>query len=320
MKVKRKFFTFVIFSLLLSGLWAQESQSLYSLETLLDATNHNHPELLKLQEEYRRSLLDVKDAWWNLGPTVDFQGSGTYMVNPPVGAMYINADDIINSISWNGAKPRNSGQRIKVFDGMENTLYNFQIDITQPIFTWGKITNAIKLYNQISKIKQTQITQQTEQLETELKTRLISLYYMNRIIEILNEEQTYTDKMVEVSENAEKSGMLLHQDVVDAKIQAKELEIAQQDLLEQINDQLLELRRITGIDSLSLENIDYDFVPAVTENLILCLQKILQNSKQKFFLEISHQLKCLHNYRMSAKPQKKFPEAPKTGNRILPCK
>ena len=143
---------------------------------------------------------------------------------------------------------------------------------------------------------------------------------MNKIIEILNEEQTYTDKMVEVSENAEKSGMLLHQDVVDAKIQAKELEIAQQDLLEQINDQLLELRRITGIDSLSLENIDYDFVPAVTENLILCLQKILQTSKQKFFLEISHQLKCLHNYRMSAKQQKKFPEAPKTGNRILPCK
>ena len=273
MKIKRQIFTFVIFSLLLSGLWAQESQSLYSLETLLDATNHNHPELLKLQEEYRRSLLDVKDAWWNLGPTVDFQGSGTYMVNPPVGAMYINADDIINSISWNGAKPRNSGQRIKVFDGMENTLYNFQIDITQPIFTWGKITNAIKLYNQISKIKQTQITQQTEQLETELKTRLISLYYMNRIIEILNEEQTYTDKMVEVSENAEKSGMLLHQDVVDAKIQAKELEIAQQDLLEQINDQLLELRRITGIDSLSLENIDYDFVPAVTENFDSLLAK-----------------------------------------------
>ena len=273
MKVKRQFFTFVIFSLLLSGLWAQESQSLYTLETLLDATNHNHPELLKLQEEYRRSLLDVKDAWWNLGPTVDFQGSGTYMVNPPVGAMYINADDIINSISWNGAKPRNSGQRIKVFDGMENTLYNFQIDITQPIFTWGKITNAIKLYNQISKIKQTQITQQTEQLETELKTRLISLYYMNRIIEILNEEQTYTDKMVEVSENAEKSGMLLHQDVVDAKIQAKELEIAQQDLLEQINDQLLELRRITGIDSLSLENIDYDFVPTVTENFDSLLAK-----------------------------------------------
>ena len=266
MKIKRRFFTFVIFSILISGLWSQEPQTLYTIDTLLDATKQNHPELLKLQEEYRRSLLDVTDAWWNLGPTVDLQASGTYMVNPPVGALYINADDIINSISWNGPKPRNSGQRIKVFEGMENTLYNFQIDVTQPIFTWGKITNAIKLYRQISQIKQTQITQQTEQLETELKTRLLSLYYMKRILEILDEEQTYTDRMVEVSENAEQTGMLLHQDVVDAKIQAKELEIAKQDLLEQINDQLLELGRITGINFLSVDQIDYDFVPQIVEN------------------------------------------------------
>ena len=255
-----------------AGITAQETQSIYKLDDLLEATNHNHPELLKLQEEYRRSLLDVKDAWWNLGPTVDFQASGTYMLNPPIGAMYINTDDIINAIRIEGARPQSRGQRIKVFDGMENTLYNFQVDVTQPIFTWGKITNGIKLYRQISQIKQTQITQQTEQLETELKTRLMSLFYMKTIIDILDEEQAYADKMVEVSENAEQSGMLLHQEVVDAKIQAKELEIAQQDLLEQINDQLLELRRITGIDNINLENLNYDFVPEVLASFDVLLE------------------------------------------------
>ena len=266
---RKLFFTFLITSLFTMiepvEITAQESVPAYTLDTLLDATKHNHPELLKLQEEYRRSLLDVKDAWWNLGPTVDFQASGTYMVNPPVDAIYVNVDDIVNAISWNGVKPQTRGQRIKVFNGMENTLYNFQVDVTQPVFTWGKITNAIKLYRQISQIKQTQITQQTEQLETELKTRLLSLYYMNRILEILDEEQTYTDRMVEVSESAEQTGMLLHQDVVDAKIQAKELEIAKQDLLEQINDQLLELGRITGITALSVNQIDYAFVPQVVD-------------------------------------------------------
>ena len=188
------------------------------------------------------------------------------MVKPPLGAIYINSDDIINAIQWNGARPRNSGQRIKIYDGMENTLYNFQLDVTQPIFTWGKITNAIKLYSQVSKIKLTQITQQKAQLETELKTRLLSLYYMNRILEILDEEREYAGRMVEVSENAEKSGMLLHQDVVDAKIQAKELEIAKQDLIENVNDQLLELERITGIAELNFDEIDYSFVPALEES------------------------------------------------------
>lgn len=264
---KKSFLAVTIFSLLIASTNAQTyTTASYTLDSLLTATSQNHPELLKLEEEYRRSLLDVKDAWWSLGPTVDLQASGTYMVKPPLGAIYINSDDIINAIQWNGARPRNSGQRIKIYDGMENTLYNFQLDVTQPIFTWGKITNAIKLYSQVSKIKLTQITQQKAQLETELKTRLLSLYYMNRILEILDEEREYAGRMVEVSENAEKSGMLLHQDVVDAKIQAKELEIAKQDLIENVNDQLLELERITGIAELNFDEIDYSFVPALEES------------------------------------------------------
>ncbi|MCR4733830.1 MAG: TolC family protein [Treponema sp.] len=263
MKIKKSFFIFVFFSFL-SAAWTQTSE--YTLESLLSATAQNHPELLKLQEEYQRSLLDVKDAWAGLGPTVDLQVSGTYMTNSPLDTVYINVDEIINSIQWDGVKPAASGQYIKAFDGMEDTLYNFQLSVTQPIFTWGKITNAIKLYQEISEIKKTQLSQQTEQLETELKTRVISLFYLNKILTILDEEQAYADRMVEVSENAEKSGMLLHQEVVDAKIQAKELEIAKQDLLEQMNNQLLELVRTSGLKNLSIQNINYDFVPELLKS------------------------------------------------------
>ena len=188
----------------------------YSFELLLKSTQSNHPDLLKLQEEYKRSLLDVKDSYASLGPSVDLQASGTYMLNPPLDAIYINADDLIASLQPGGLSSSAKGQRIKVFDGMENTLYNFELSLMQPLFTWGKITNSIKLYKEISQIKQTQLTQQSQQLETELKTRLISLYYLGRILELLNEEQTFTDRLVEVTENAEKSGMLLHQDLVDA--------------------------------------------------------------------------------------------------------
>ena len=270
MKIKRILFTFVVFSILQTGLWCQEEEapenSLYSLQTLLIATEENHPDYLKLQEEYKRSLLDYKDAKAGLGPTIDLQISGTYMMNPPIDDITINVDNIIDAIQWNGLKPAKRGQYIKVYDGMENTFYNFELTLTQPLFTWGKVTNAIKLYQQISEIKQTQITNQSAQIQTELKTRLLSLYYLNKILEILEEEQTYTDRMVKVSMDAEESGMLLHQDVVDAKIQAKELEIAKQDLLEQMNNQLLELRRTTGLEELSADNINYDFVPELLES------------------------------------------------------
>ena len=271
MKIKKLFLAFAIFSIFTTGSLVAQSYT-YSMEMLLYATQQNHPELLKLQEEYKRSLLDVKDAWASLGPTLDLQASGTYMLNPPVGPMYINTDDIINSIQWNGVAPARTGQYVKIFDGMENTLYNFELTLTQPLFTWGKIANSIKLYKQISAIKQNQIAQQTAQLETELKTRLISLYYLNKIMKILDEEQSYAERMVQVSEDAEKSGMLLHQEVVDAKIQAKELEIAKQDLLEQIDEQLLELGRITGISIESSQHINYDFVQSLLDDFERLLQ------------------------------------------------
>ncbi len=305
MKVKRLLFIFLIFSLFVAESSAQETNE-YSLALLLAATEMNHPELLKLKEEYHRSNLDVLDAWWSLGPTLDLQASGTYMQNPPVGPMSINVDNIVDSINWNGVKPAKTGQYVKVYDGMENTLYNFELTLTQPIFTWGKITNAIKLYQQISEIKLTQISQQTAQLETELKTRVLSLYYLNRILEILDEEQAYADRMVEVSENAELSGMLLHQDVVDAKIQAKELEIAKQDLLEQINDQLLELCRITGIQNLKAEEINYDFVPGLVAEFDALLQSDIAQLEQEILSENQSSIKMLDQLQTVSKTAEKI--------------
>ena len=262
MKSKKIFSTLIFFAIF----WTSGFSQSYTLTDLLSATQMNHPELLKLQEEYQRSVLDVKDAVAGFEPSIDLQASGTYMAKPPVEAIYVDTDQIYAAMQMPmmGQTPPN--QEVKVYDGMEKTLYQLEFSLTQPIFTWGKIANSVKLYKQISSIKQTQITQQTEQLKTELKTRLISLYYMKNIFDILDEEQTYSDKMVSVSENAEKVGMLLHQEVVDAKLQAKELEIAKHDLLQQINDQLLELNRITGLGNVTLDEINFDFVPELVSD------------------------------------------------------
>ncbi|MCQ2591251.1 MAG: TolC family protein [Treponema sp.] len=223
----------------------------------------NNPDLLKLEQECEQAKLDLRDAKAGLGPTVDLQVSGTYMLKPPVEAIYLNVDELLNSIQWpSGIKPLSSGQHVKIYDGMENTLYNFQLSVMQPIFTWGKLHSAVELYALVAEIKETQMMSQQRQIETEMETRLIALNYLKEILKILDEEKEYASKLVETSENAERSGMLLHQDVVEARIQTKELEIAQQDVAEQINNQLLELKRATGVEDLALEKIDYTFAEA----------------------------------------------------------
>lgn len=297
----KKNFSIIIIFLIFSILYAQAKYTFADLYKLMD---ENNPEILSLKEEYERSILDVKDAKAGFCPKVDLQVTGTYMVNPPIGAIYLSVDDIINSIQWpSGVKPAATGQYVKLFDGMENTLYNFQLSISQPVFTWGKLTNAVSLYNQISNIKQTQIVSKKQQLETELKTRLITLTYLSRVNQIIEEEKEYVERLVQVSVDAEKSGMLLHQDVVDAKIQAKELEIAQQDLQEQINNQLLELIRSTGVEDLTLDKIDYDF----DENEI---NSILSGQKDKLLEQ------ALSGDRLSIKMLEQLKEVNETAVKI----
>ena len=260
---------YVFFILVFSFLVLPFYLTAYSLSDLNEAAGLNNPDLQKLQQEYERSLLDVKDAKAGLGPTVDLQLAGTYMLNPPVDAIYLNVDDLLNSINWpSGIAPSSSGQYIKVYDGMENTMYTFQLSITQPVFTWGKLENAVRLYKQVSEIKQTQYLSKKQTLEAEIETRLTGLFYLKEILGILNEEKEYAQRLVETSENAEKSGMLLHQDVVEARIQAKELEIAEQDVTEQIKNQLLELEQISGITGLTIENINYSIDDAEIEKIM----------------------------------------------------
>ncbi len=260
-------------------LFAQENQNslqkeTYSYEELKSELIKNNPQLLSLQEEYFRSTLDVKDAWWNLGPTVDLQLSGTYMTNPPVDAVYLNVDELLNSVNWpNGTKPNGQGEYVKVYDGMENTLYNIELSLMQPLFTWGKITNSIKLYKQIAGVKELQLITTQEQLENELEIRLVTLKRLYEIISLIEEAEVFTNRMVEFSENAEKAGMMIRQDVVEAKVQAKQLEIAKQELLEQIKNQLLELQKITGIQSLNEKNIDF----VIDENKILSVMFLNRN-------------------------------------------
>ncbi len=237
----------------------------FTLEDLKSSLHSNNPEIKTVQEEYNRSVLDYKDALAGMGPKIDLTISGTYMVNPPVGSLSINVDDIINSVNWpEGTSPSSSGQYVKIYDGMENTYYNFGLTLEQPLFTWGKLHYAAGLYKELSKVQKIKLEYTEKKLESELETRLATLYYLKKITAILDEEKVFAQELVSYSEDAEKSGMLLHQDVIDARIHAKELDIAQQGVLEQITNQILELQRITGENDLSPENITLNF----DENII----------------------------------------------------
>lgn len=239
-------------------LFSQETINSYTIDELSNQLKINNSELKILNQEYQQSLIDVKNAKAGLGPTIDLTVSGTYFLNPPIDSIILNVDDILNSITWPDSmdiKP--SGQYLTLYDGMENTFYSFQLDVTQPIYTWGKLKNAIKLYEKVSEIKQLQISSKEKQLQTELNTRIVSLFYLSQIETLLNTQDEYANRLVKISEDAQKNGILLEQDVLEAKISAQQINITQQEIKEQFYNLLLSIQKMTGNQNLELANINF---------------------------------------------------------------
>ena len=249
-------FIFCVFSNLIFS--NEIEQEKFSRLQMIDALNLNNNELNTLHEEYAQSLLDVKNAKAGCGPSIDLTVSGTYMLNPPIDSIVLNVDDVLNSIQWpSGIQPTSNGQYITLYDGMENSLYSFQLELTQPVYTWGKLSTAIKLYQEVSNVKQIQINSKYKQLIAELNTRLASLYYLQEIQTHLLKEKEYSDRLIKIAEEAEANGLLLHQDVLEAKISAQQISIAQQNVQEQFSNVLLGIQKMIGNSSINNTNISF---------------------------------------------------------------
>ena len=228
-------------------------------EEVFQSLYQNNAEIIKAESDYMQACLDVKDAKGGLGPTLDLQVSGTYMVNPPIGEISVSAQDVISSLSsqgygYNVTLPEDHS--IVVYEGMEHTLYNFQLTLTQPIFTWGKLTNAIKLYEQVADIRLLQKNDLIRKKEIELLTRETALYFISQMEKILDEQSVHAKRLVEISQAYANNGLLLNQDVLNAKIQAQEVDIAKKNLQREKEIQLIEIQKMFS-GEIDLSEIDF---------------------------------------------------------------
>lgn len=242
--------------LLLLTLGSVSATSTYTYETLLAAALQNNTTLQQAKQELQRSLLDVKDAKGKRWPSVDFNLSGTYMVNPPVGPIVLNTDEILGTIEWPaGVTPVSGGQYITLYGGMEQTLYQAQVTLTQPIFTWGKISTAIDLTQQVSRLRALQLSDQQSRVESELAIHLDALYHLENIASLLEAESVVVKRLEEIAQEAYASGLILELDVLQAAVGRSELEVAQATIAHQRQRLLLNLRTLSGISDLELNSI-----------------------------------------------------------------
>lgn len=247
-------------------------------ESLYKSMLHSNPALLKAHEETRKAELDVKDARGSRGPTIEMTAAATHIINNPLEKIHLSdvsskASDSLSELldgydNYVGAtndhigyldylKSQNMLSTDPLLYEMDSNLFMMQLNITQPLFTWGKLSNAEKIYKDVRTVRQLQEGDAENKAVVELKTRLASIYYLSRLIDTLDEEDEIAAKLVNLSDQAYRNGMMVELDVKSARIDALEVRVGKSQAQAQLDNVLEGLRTMTGMPDLKVEDIDF---------------------------------------------------------------
>ncbi len=250
----RRIICLAIIAMLLSPAFAAEA-TVYGFDDLVAAMERGNADLLKSDQEIAKAKLDTADAKGGYGPTIDLMVTGTFMANPTLGPMKVSPNDIkglpdvIGSV-WTDP--------IHVSMDMANNMVQGQLTLTQPIYTWGKLSNAVKLYQTVEGLRGMERSDKESQLIAELRSRLDALYHIESIMPLLDEIEGKADALLSIAEEAEGEGLMLAEDAASARIEKQQVSLTRRELENRRSSVLDGLRTLTGLDDLTWEMIDYE--------------------------------------------------------------
>lgn len=285
----------------------------YDYNTMYSLMLQNNNRLGQADQTIYNTQLLVKDAKSLYQPNISYAMYGMYLANPPIGSISMNTGTlfqeaglsnmldafgqidathayVVNRIKQN----LSNGQSISVYDGMAHSYYGASVSLTQPLITWGKIPLAVDFAKTASSVAELNKGDLLRQLETELNIRLYSLYYMDQLYALIDQAEKDSDELVSIAEQASENGVMSEQDVLDAKIQAQDVDVQRAELDSQYNDVLQGLRTLIGVNDLKAEDIEFTPDTAVLrkyENSDIWELKALATADSGYQLQMVNKVK-----------------------------
>ena len=256
-----------------------------TIDDLNSSMLSNNLAIKKAKEEINKASLDISDAKSGYAPTIDLTVTGSYIANP-IDPIRVNLADYISTPVAGGTK-----DYVTVYQGQENMYYQFSLSMTQPIYTWGKLDNAVRIYQKVYDVKVLQLQDIIEQNQTELRTRVAAVYYLNEIKSLLEQQTSITQRLVELAEEASSNGMMLATEALGVKVQARQIDVALSKIEQQLQLMQTALRNLTGIKDLSIEDLefneesfDYEVESLISIDFDSLSAKVLSDNRTNFKL------------------------------------
>jgi len=221
--ITMKKIVFILFFILISFLFFSfEEENSYNLQGLIDYALTNNSEIEQLDLNIKKAEFDLSIAKAKKYPAISLSVSLSYLTNP-IGPISITAGQF-GSISTANGDILIPPEDMIIFQGMENTLYQFKITIDQPIFTWGKIDNAIEVYKLLVEVEKLKKFEKIDEIKTEIKIYYHSLFYLDKILMTLSQQREIVERMVNISKQSYENGFITYSDYLSAIVSQKEFE------------------------------------------------------------------------------------------------
>jgi len=211
----------------------------------------NNPAIRKAKEDASQALLDYKDAKAGQGPTLDLTITGSYIANP-IDPIRVNINDYIDGATYGLTNP----QYVTIYNGMESTYYSFGLQLTQPIFTWGKLSKAVDIYRTVYDARLLQQSDEKDKALTELSTRLYACDVLLQLSQILSEQKDTAKRLTELAESAYENGMMLETEALGVRVQARQIDVASSQVTTALDNMEAAISGLTGVSNFKAEDLE----------------------------------------------------------------
>ncbi len=238
-----------------------------SPDDLVKCATENNLDLQKLAIEGRQAEMDLRNAKASRLPEVDFQTSLSWLSKPMIEPIKLKAGEF-GSYDIGGTSILLPAEDMILYEGMENTHYEFKFLIDQPVYTWGKLRNAVLLYSKVFETSELIQESKRNEIRTGIFVYAHVLYYIFLIENCISEQITDAQRLVDIADESFKNGFLLYTDLLNARIRIKELEIAETELREQKEQAILAISKLSGKKDLDADDLDFSNLKSMEEIII----------------------------------------------------
>ena len=197
-------------------------QTALCLEEALNIALSNSRRIKQKTVSLRKSEHALAQANTEAFPIITLEASTSYMLNPLEGVT-VGQGELGEIEIAPGVFVPLPDRDIVMIPDVEPTYFKIGATLTQPIFTWGKITNAIDIAALGVDISFIELEQAKQELKRNVKIAYFGAVFSKRSYQILADLVVITEEILKDRELAYGEGLITFQAVLEARSQLAQL-------------------------------------------------------------------------------------------------